>query len=136
MSHSNLLLILLCSIDGFSAPAQVPNTKSQSIMAPGRARSNVEMTWQQEQAQGVLQRAQGSCARRNDPEKVDQGGQSARAQTLLGVQTKEQHKPFAEKKGAIERREEQPLKKAEEDKRKEQESKTREADERKEKGRG
>lgn len=118
------------------APAQVSNTKGQSIMTPGRARSNVEMTWQQQQAQGVAQRAQGSSARRNEPEKVDQGGQSARAQTVAGVETKEQHKSFAEKKGAIEKREEQPLKKAEEDKRKEQERKTREADERKDRGRG
>lgn len=50
----------------YPAPAQVPNTKSQSIMALGRARSNVEKTWQQEQGQCVLHSEQGSSARSND----------------------------------------------------------------------
>lgn len=93
----------------------------------GRARSDVEKRWQQEQAQCALQSNKKSSAQRNDLGKIDQGGQPTRAQTLGGVETKEQHKPSAEK-GAIEKREEQPLKKAEEDKRKEQEKKTKEAD--------
>lgn len=95
-------------------------------MAPGRPRSDVEKSWQQEQAQYVLQNNQGLSARKND-----QGGQPTTAQTLGGVQTKEQQKSFAEK-GAIEKREEQPLKKAEEDKRKEQEKKTKDADQKRE----
>lgn len=112
-------------------PSRLPCISENPVMAPGRPRSDVEKSWQQEQAQYVLQNNQGLSARKNDQGKIDQGGQPTTAQTLGGVQTKEQQKSFAER-GAIEKREEQPLKKAEEDKRKEQEKKTKDADQKRE----